>query len=228
MSSTSENETEILLGNRHLLAIFFVLAVLLGIAFTGGYMVGRNGADKKPNTLSAAATDPTASTSSTSMETHALSPAADSNDAPPAGDQTHTVAPPSGPPDVLQVPIKEDPPLGTPKKERDAEEGAASSSAKPSAAQKASPAPPRSQASERFSPQGGQTFLQVAAVGHTEANALADVLSGKGFHAHAVAKPGANDVYRVLIGPMRDTSDLSSTRDSLRNAGFTKIFVQKY
>jgi cell division septation protein DedD len=77
-------------------------------------------------------------------------------------------------------------------------------------------------------PQSGQTFLQVAAVGHTEATALADVLSKKGFHAHAVPKPGANDIYRVLIGPMADASELSTTRDSLRNAGFTKIFVQRY
>jgi cell division septation protein DedD len=77
-------------------------------------------------------------------------------------------------------------------------------------------------------PQSGQTFLQVTAVRRTEATALADVLSKKGFHAHAVPKPGANDIYRVLIGPMRDAGELSSTRDSLRNAGFTKIFVQRF
>ena len=70
--------------------------------------------------------------------------------------------------------------------------------------------------------------MQVAAVGHTEAAALADVLSKKGFRAHAVPKPGASDIYRVLIGPMGDASELSTTRDSLRNAGFTKIFVQRY
>jgi cell division septation protein DedD len=232
MSSTSENETEILLGNRHLLAIFFVLAVLLGIAFTGGYMVGRNGADKKPAALSAS-TDPTASTS-TGLETHALTPAGDNGDSaePPSTGQTHTVQPPP-PPDVVTVPVPEQAPLGSPKKDH-AEEVQVPQT--PAAAPRPTPPPkPVEQPAaathgrDRFSgPQSGQTFLQVAAVGHTEANALADVLSKKGFHAHAVAKPGANDVYRVLIGPMRDTSDLSTTRDSLRNAGFTKIFVQKY
>ncbi len=41
MLRSSEEETEILLGNKQLLGIFFVVAILLGIAFTGGYMVGR-------------------------------------------------------------------------------------------------------------------------------------------------------------------------------------------
>ncbi len=41
MLRTSDRETEILLSNTQILGIFFVLAILLGIAFTGGYMVGR-------------------------------------------------------------------------------------------------------------------------------------------------------------------------------------------
>jgi cell division septation protein DedD len=220
MPSTSENETEILLGNRHLLAIFFVLAVLLGIAFTGGYMVGRNSSDKKPAALSASAADPAAS-SATSLETHAL-PASDKGDQ-GATDQTHTVQPP---PEPAQLPAGEETPLGTPKKEPLAEEQRASVKPQPP-----KPAPPSAHVKSGATfagPQSGQTFLQVLAAGHTEATALADVLSRKGFHAHAVAKPGASDVYRVLIGPMRDTSDLSTTRDSLRNAGFTKIFVQRF
>ncbi len=218
MSSTSENETEILLGNRHLLAIFFVLAVLLGIAFTGGYMVGRNGSDKKPAALSASAPDPVAAT--TSLESHVVAPGNEDGTT-PADPQIRTVEPPPPVPDVVQVPVREDP-----KKQADAAEAKEAQPTKQAPVDKASG---HGKTRDPFSgPQSGQTFLQVAAVGHTEANALADVLSKKGFHAHAVAKPGASDVYRVLIGPMRDTSDLSTTRDSLRNAGFTKIIVQRY
>ncbi len=221
MSSTSENETEILLGNRHLLAIFFVLAVLLGIAFTGGYMVGRNGTDRKPAVLSASATDPAASTSS--METHSLTPPADatndtntpSSAAPAAAEQTHTVQPP--PPEPASPP-KEDTPA-TPAPEE--------TTVAPVTVPPAVHADRAGKQSAFSGPQSGQMFLQVAAVGHTEANGLANALSKKGFHAHAVAKPGAN-LYRVLIGPIRDTAELSSTRDSLRNAGFTKIFVQRF
>jgi len=225
MSSTSENETEILLGNRHLLAIFFVLAVLLGIAFTGGYMVGRNGSDKKPITVVAGA-DPVASTTS-GAETLTVPPAGESGDTPQASDHSHTAQPPPPQVDVVQVPVKEEVPLGARKEEHETEPPPPTT-VKPTSPRTVDP-PARTKTTERFSaPQSGQTFLQVAAVGRTEANALADVLSRKGFHAHAIAKPGSNDTYRVLIGPIRDASDLSSTRDSLRNAGFTKIFAQKY
>jgi cell division septation protein DedD len=228
MSSTSETETEILLGNRHLLAIFFVLAILLGIAFTGGYMVGRNSSDKKIAPLAATTTDPAASTNggaaspgaTTSMETHSLAPAG--SEQADASDQTHTLQPPP-PQDAATPAAKDEPPLGAPKQEPVAKA--------PTAPQTAQPKPLASHpkpVSAFSGPQSGQTFLQVAAVGHTEAEALAEVLSKKGFHAHAVPKPGSNEIYRVLIGPMHDTSDLSSTRDSLRNAGFTKIFVQRY
>jgi len=226
MSSTSQTETEILLGNRHLLAIFFVLAILLGIAFTGGYMVGRNSSDKRPAVLTASSTDPAASTApaATSQETHSLAPANDNADpaaATPTTEQAHTVQPP--PPETVPPPNKEDQPLGTPKQETPAEP--ATAPVKPASKE----AKPHVKPATSFAgPQSGQTFLQVAAVGHTEADALAVVLSKKGFRAHAVPKPGSNDTYRVLIGPMDDNSELSTTRDSLRNAGFTKIFVQRY
>ena len=211
------------------LAIFFVLAVLLGIAFTGGYMVGRNSSDKKIAPLAATTTDPAASTNggaaspgaTTSLETHSLA----------AGGQragrcfrSNAHAATSAAAGRRSPAAKDEPPLGAPKQEPVAESATCS-------ARRAQPKPLASHpkpVSAFSGPQSGQTFLQVAAVGHTEANALADVLSKKGFQAHAVPKPGSSDIYRVLIGPMRDTSDLSTTRDSLRNAGFTKIFVQRY
>ena len=47
MFEDQDGEREILLGNKQLLGIFFVLAVLFGVFFTAGYMVGRNGSAKK-------------------------------------------------------------------------------------------------------------------------------------------------------------------------------------
>jgi cell division septation protein DedD len=70
--------------------------------------------------------------------------------------------------------------------------------------------------------------LQVAAVGRDEAEAIADVLQRKHFRAHAVPKPGSARLFRVLIGPVRDAADLSSTRDALRKTGFGEVIVQKY
>jgi cell division septation protein DedD len=65
-------------------------------------------------------------------------------------------------------------------------------------------------------------------VSRSEADAVADVLTKKGFQAHSVPKPGSANIYRVLIGPVRDAGDLSSTRDALRKTGFREVIVQRY
>ncbi|MBV9762935.1 MAG: SPOR domain-containing protein [Acidobacteriaceae bacterium] len=207
MLRTSENETEILLGNKQLLGIFFAVALLLGLAFYGGYAVGKGVTAKK------------ASATATSA------PADESSAAPPqaaaTGGETHSVPADAGvsaapPPDAASAPALSDtspqssePPLGSPKR-------------KNVETQAANPA------ADSFAPRTGQTFLQVTAVGRDEAFAIADVLQKKGFHAHAAPKPGGGKLYRVLVGPVRDAADLSSTRDSLRKTGFREVIVQRY
>jgi cell division septation protein DedD len=112
---------------------------------------------------------------------------------------------------AAEVTPPQDTPLGSPKR-------------KPPAASPAAESSPAG----GYLPQSGQTFLQVAAVGRNEADGIADVLNKKGFHAHSVAKPGSATIYRVLIGPIRDTADLSSAREELRNTGFRDVIVQHY
>ena len=224
-----DNETEILLGNKQLLGIFFVVAVLLGVAFTGGYMVG-HGSSKKSATTAAAptsATDTTAANSATGNtggETHSVG-AESSGEAPGngndnaaegSGQETNTVGPEiAGKPADAGRTAKNN---ATAERARRNEE----------AASKAAEEPATTAASTGILPHSGQTFLQVAAVGRDEAEAVADVLHKKGFRAHAVPKPGNAKVYRVLIGPIRDTADLSATRDSLRRTGFRDVIVQRY
>lgn len=199
MLRTNDSETEILLGNKQLLGIFFVVAILLGTAFTGGYMVGRGSLDKATDAKTAAGH----STSAT--ETHAVAPDSSTEDN-SAGSAT----------------VRPSQSTETTKARRVA------SNARPLG----SPPVPRSNTApatgDTFAPERGQTFLQVAAVGRDEAVGIADVLHKKGFRAHAVPKPGSPKFYRVLIGPIRDTADLSSTRDSLRKTGFREVIVQKY
>ncbi|HEY3939146.1 MAG TPA: SPOR domain-containing protein [Bryobacteraceae bacterium] len=196
MASTGENDTEILLGNKHLLAIFFVIAILLGVAFTGGYMVGRSSLEKRTVAAASLPADP--------------APAAQAS---PAGLETHSV-PPAPAPAVDTAPSgasAENPPLGSPRR-------------------KSVPAtaPAAAESTEGYTPQSGQTFLQVAAVSRSEADAVADVLAKKGFQAHSVPKPGGANIYRVLIGPVSNAGDLSSTRDALRKTGFREVIVQRY
>ena len=209
MSSTSDTEREILLGNKHLLTIFFVIAILLGVAFTGGYMVGHGSPEKKmafTTTPDAPAASQAAPTPASSVPTLSVTPDSSNPDT-AAGDQA--TAPPRAAAPVSQP--KESP--LNPRK-----------SSKSTAVSTEADLP----TSAESSPKTGQTFLQVAAVRRTEADALAEVLRQKGFRAHSVQKPGATDLFRVLVGPVRDTGDLSATRDALRNTGFTKVIVQHY
>jgi cell division septation protein DedD len=201
MARSNESETEILLGNKQLLGIFFVVAILLGVAFTGGYMVGRGSFDKAADTRTPAAT------SASAAETHAVpaDPSVDDTSTGPATGRVRQNADSTG----VKRTSSNDRPLGS----------------RPANHPNTGPEPT---GGDTFNPERGQTFLQVAAVGRDEAEAIADVLHKKGFRAHAVPKPGSPKFYRVLIGPIRDTADLSSTRDSLRKTGFREVIVQKY
>ena len=213
MLRTSEKETEILLGNKQLLGIFFIVAVLLGVAFYGGYVVGKGAAPKG-----------TAANAVTTPAPEEARPAA----APATGGETHSVPADSGTAadtatsDRAAVP-SEEPPLGS----RNRNKKSAKVQSEPVAESAPSAAEP-GQAAANFAPKTGQTFLQVTAVGRDEAQAIADVLQKKGFRAHAVPKPGSAKLYRVIVGPVRDAADLSSTRDSLRKTGFREVIVQRY
>ena len=187
MSSTSEKETEILLGNRHLLAIFFVLAILLGIAFTGGYMVGRNSSDKKIASLAAATTDPAASTNGgaaspgtpTSMETHSLPPAG--SEQADTSDQTHTLQPPA-PLDAAAKDAKDELPLGAPKQEP--------------RLPKAPPAPPDAPAEAScIAPESGQCFFRTAK--------RTNVFASRGRGAHGSGGSGRGLEQEGLSGTCR-------------------------
>ncbi|HWF46052.1 MAG TPA: SPOR domain-containing protein [Bryobacteraceae bacterium] len=223
MLRTSENETEILLGNKQLLGIFFVIAVLLGVAFTGGYMVGRGSSDKKTAAVSAPVGPATPAANAPGGETHSVgaasgsdagsAPTGTANETQPAGAGEQPVAIPVA--NKNGAAVDGEAPLGSPKRtvEQKHQETAL----------------PANDTAAPLVPQPGETFLQVAAVTRDEAEAVADVLHRKGFSAHAVPKPGNPKIYRVLIGPVRDAGDLSATRDALRKrAGFREVIVQRY
>ena len=44
MPKNEDGEFELILGNRQLLSVFFIVVILLGVFFTMGYIVGRNSA----------------------------------------------------------------------------------------------------------------------------------------------------------------------------------------
>jgi len=48
MAKNEDGEFELILGNRQLLSVFFIVVVLLGVFFTMGYIVGRNSSPITP------------------------------------------------------------------------------------------------------------------------------------------------------------------------------------
>jgi cell division septation protein DedD len=230
MLQKSDGETEILLGNKQLLGIFFVVVVLLGVAFAGGYKVGQGSKRAAAATTAEDVTSSSTATAASSSggETHALpadgagsSTAAEQSSSAPAQDNAAADVPVPQPASQREKP---EAPLGSRNREKPLKTVAQRDLESSGPAIAPAPVP----GGAGFAPQTGQTFLQVAAVSPDEAEAIADVLRKKGFHAHAVPKPGTAKIYRVIIGPVRDASELNSTRASLRNTGFREIFVQRY
>ncbi len=222
-----DNETEILLGNKQLLGIFFVVAVLLGVAFTGGYMVG-HGSSKKTSvaTSTPAEAAPATPAGTNGGETHSVGAA-------PAGESQASGTETAGEQGAAQDGNagETDMPAKRTAEDRASKGASAVARTHRNEAPASTPdeaATPSDASTANFVPHTGQKFLQVAAVGREEAEAVADVLHKKGFRAHAIPKPGDSKIYRVLIGPVRDTADLSATRDSLRKTGFRDVIVQRY
>ena len=58
LRNANTTESEILLGNTQLIGLFFLLAVLLGVAFTAGFMLGHGSFGKKAEAVAAAAPGP--------------------------------------------------------------------------------------------------------------------------------------------------------------------------
>lgn len=191
MPKNEEGEFELILGNRQLLAVFFIVVVLLGVFFTMGYIVARNSApaaiadtpvhkESKPLVV-----DPAAP-----AEQPAPAPAAES-----AAPASESAVPEKTPTEPEAAPEK-------PKTAAAAKKDASKPAASPSTA-----------------PAAGQSYLQLAATSQREADIEVDVLRKKGFKAMAVAKPDQPGTYRVLVGPIPE-GGVNKLKSDLQAAGF--------
>jgi len=185
LPKNDDGEFELILANRQLLSVFFVIVILLGVFFTMGYIVGRN--------------------SGTLTADVAATPAPDGKPQvvePPAAKTPEPAPAPTAPTETVpQQPAKEAEPEPAPER------------AKP---EKVKAEPVRAGSSH---PAAGQTYLQLAATSKHEADIMVDVLRKKSFKSMAAEideKPGT---YRVLVGPITDTT-ANKMRADLQGAGF--------
>jgi cell division septation protein DedD len=69
--------------------------------------------------------------------------------------------------------------------------------------------------------QGG-TYLQMAAVDRGVAEVFVEVLRRKGFQA-VIARGPTEDIFRVLVGPVKDATSLARVKADLQAVGFTSF-----
>lgn len=209
LRNANTTESEILLGNTQLIGLFFLLAVLLGVAFTAGFMLGHGSFSKKAEAVAAAAPGPP---SDTGARTAVVEPAPTAATTPESTATPEPSARSAGPTASESATAQK------------ATENVPKTAKKPIE----EPAPrTRSGQSEAFAPQPGQTFLQVAAELHDSAASAASVLNKAGFNAHVVLAPNGK-LFRVIVGPVKDKNDLAATRDALKAKGFLQVIVRNY
>ncbi|HVO98999.1 MAG TPA: SPOR domain-containing protein [Bryobacteraceae bacterium] len=203
MPKNEDGEFELILANRQLLSVFFIVVVLLGVFFTMGYIVGRNSAPAQVDVAS------THKAEQKPMVVESPAPAAQTAPAEnPAPSATQPQQPPAQEAKAepkAEAEVKKEPPAKKEsKKEREA---------------KAREAKTEKSAPVSASPQAGQTYLQLVATAKAEADVMVDVLHQKKFKAVAAEIPEKPGLYRVLVGPLADGT-VSKTKADLTASGF--------
>lgn len=206
MPRNEDGEFELILGNRQLLSVFFIVVILLGVFFTMGYIVGRN---SSPLTADSRRPD-----KPLVVDSHRPTPSGTTADAPVPAPAVETKPPVTTPPvEEKAVPAKKEAEVPAKKEPPKVEE-------KPSKRSTAVP----------DQPAPGEQYLQIAAVAKAEAQLFIDVLAKKGFHALFAPVPDKPDTFRVLVGPYRDSAAVAQAREDLEKAGFQgrKALPRKY
>jgi cell division septation protein DedD len=209
MRNNETGEFELLVGNRQLLSGFFIVVLLFAVAFSMGYIVGRN------------------SSPSAKLQTETASSAGAASQMPETRPQPVSQPPaaggaPSQPTDAAQggtasVTPAETPPQPSTQPERGG--GSPSGSTAPAAAPAV--APPAAQPPEAAS---GSYWQVLATASQTSAEAMRQTMRDKGFPASL--QPGPNNLIRVLIGPYNDKQALGRAKTELENAGVHPVLMK--
>ncbi|MEZ5399301.1 MAG: SPOR domain-containing protein [Bryobacteraceae bacterium] len=200
MPTNEEGEFELVLGNKQLLSVFFLVVLLLAVFFSMGYLAGRYTA---PVTMAnATAPDPIPVGGGSLPEIDKPPSAPVSTPEPPAARPEPPVTKPEPPPvSTTAPPPKPEPPKPEPPK----------------------PAPPKAEP-VRPAPAGTLargSYLQVAATKGPEADRMISTLASKGFPAAKMPVPDSALV-RVLVGPLAG-GDAAQMKARLKLAGYDSI-----
>lgn len=205
MSKSETGEFELVLGNKQLLSVFFIVVILLCVFFTMGYIVGRN---SSPPPLEA--------TNRKNAEQPAANPIiVDSPTAPPPSQiptatetkpSTETKPTPVTTPEPAPEPVKEQPkpePVKESPKEKEKKQVEVAAAPAPSS-----------------SIQHGSHYLQVQALPADQAALVVEVMRKKGFAATTEVVPNKPGLTRILVGPVSPGAAATDMKQKLDAAGF--------
>lgn len=202
-----DNDTEIALGTRSLLAIFFGLVLICGVFFGLGYSVGRAGGSR-----AVAQTSPPAT--STAPESHLTKPSADQTltpvEAPPAPSESGTPVSDNSPP-AAQTGASATPPVPLPAPATNAQNPTlASAGVKTATLQPAAAAT-------------GSIMVQVAAVRvPQDAQILVEALKRHGYTAVVREEP-QDQLLHIQLGPFPSRPDAMAMRAKLLSDGYNAV-----
>lgn len=213
MPRNEEGEFELVLGNKQLLSVFFILVVLLGVFFTMGYIVGRN--------------NPSADAVNIAIARRPVEPASIPKEVDPgpvvASPQPAAVARAAAPaPEERRV---SEAPVPEPKKETLKVEEHKVPAVGPVEAPEPAPAAAKAVGGVLAAPPAG-SYLQVAAIDQKGAVILADSLHKKRFPTIVTSGPGG--LFRVLVGPLASPAEVAQTRTRLEEVGIKGAMARRY
>lgn len=214
MPRNDDGEFELVLGNKQLLTVFFIVVVLLGIFATMGYIVGRSTAPVAPAENKKEAARP--------------APVYDPRAQMDVSQEAASKPAPTQPADSGSKKAEKAEPAPAP--ERPAAQAKAAPERPKEAPAPKKEAPTAAGAGPVFvEPSPGQTFLQVLAVAKADAEIAVNALRKKNLPAHiAPGPPGQDKLYRVVVGPLDGPAAVAEMRAKLKDVGFENPMLRKY
>jgi cell division septation protein DedD len=216
----TDGEKELVLGNKQLISLFFVVVALCGVFFAMGYLVGLNSAkapmasgNDSSSTAGAAAGQRPQPGSLHESPAQADTPSAPASDsASPTGVETKPAQDTAAGPSAS---VEPEPKMTTPILSKRAT----------SAVSTVIPAVSGSGAAPLL--ESGASYLQVAALQQrTDAENVIRTLREQSLPAVAVRNP-KDGLFHVLVGPYREMTQVAEAKTRLRTLGFANAFVQK-
>ena len=202
MPRNDDGEFELILGNRQLMSVFFIVVILLGVFFAMGYIVGRNSSPVGAPEVASRGSDAKPADTDTSSSTREKAATKETAGA--------------------DVPKEAEAP-----KETAAQQGPATKPAPPpEPAPAPAPAPVKAaRAAVADQPESGRTYLQVIATIKSDAEVISKSLQDRRFPA-VITPSSLEGRFRVLVGPYKDSGAVGGAKTELENLGFHPIAVR--